>query len=402
MVLNRNRKILPVLIVLLLVGSVGFVTWKNSYHPSPEPWSVIIAKSEMKRSPEAWMINFSKKLNWNYCHGLMGKAFLDVYDQYKTQSLYDYIKCYADTMIFENGQIYGYRPDEYNLDRLNTGRILFKIYDVEKNEKYRKALDIIRSQLNSHPRTSEGGFWHKKVYQHQIWLDGLYMEAPFYAQYSQLINDTSAFSDIANQFLLVRKHLFDPSSDLYRQGWDESKSQLWADSITGQSPSVWGRSMGWYAMGLVDVLDFIPVNHPDRNKLISIYKEMVNGIISVQDKESGLWYQIMDKGKKEGNYLESSCSAMFIYSILKGIRMGYIESSYKVTAIKAYDGFLNKFIIKNNDGTYSITDACVVGGLGGKPYRDGSYHYYINDPVRDNDPKAVGAFIMASIEFERL
>ncbi|PZX13701.1 unsaturated rhamnogalacturonyl hydrolase [Breznakibacter xylanolyticus] len=364
------------------------------------PMSVRMAESEMKRSPEGWMLDFSDRLKWNYCHGLVSQSFLDVYDRYGDEKFFKYVKQYADTMIYENGEIIGYKPHEFNIDRINTGKILFRLYNKTKDEKYKKALDLQRSQLKEHPRTQEGGFWHKKVYPCQMWLDGLYMGAPFYAQYGKEFNEPEVFPDVVNQFMLIRKHLYDPATGLFRHAWDECRQQAWADSITGQSAHVWGRAMGWYAMALVDALDFIPAETPRRDSMVIIFRELVQAVEKVQDPATGLWYQVLDQGTREGNYLESSCSAMFTYAILKGVRMGYLDASHRQIALKSYDGIIKNFIRENADGTISITRGCAVAGLGGKPYRSGTFEYYISEPVRDDDPKAVGPFIMASLEME--
>ncbi len=395
-----TRVLLSLLTVILFTGIL--LSSCNNSKISKQKYSVWMAQSEMKRCPEAWMIDFSKKLKWNYTHGLVGKSFLDLYDSYGDSTYYNYVKAYADTMIFDDGTIWGYKPTDYNIDRINSGKILFRILKKEHNGKYKIALSNLREQLTTHPRTAEGGFWHKKVYPCQMWLDGLYMGAPFYAEYAAYDNDTAAFTDVAKQFILVKKHLYDTKTGLYFHGWDECKKQAWADSITGQSPHIWGRAVGWYFMALVDALDFIPENHPDRPEIIQIFSDLATALTNVQDSATGVWYQVLDQANREGNYLESSCSTMFAYGLYKGIRKGYLKPSFLDSANKAYHGILNTFIKENNDKTISITNCCAVAGLGGKPYRDGSYNYYISEPVRDNDPKSVGPFIMASLEYELL
>lgn len=367
-----------------------------------QPWSVKMAESEIKRNPEGWMLDFSDRLKWNYCHGLVCQSLLDVYDRYGNDKFYKYVEQFADTMIYDNGQIIAYKPEEYNIDRINSGKILFRVYNKSKNEKYKLALDLQRGQLKTHPRTQEGGFWHKKVYPCQMWLDGQYMGLPFYAEYGMAFNEPQIFDDVVLQFKLVRKYLHDANTGLYRHAWDECKQQQWADSITGQAPNVWGRAVGWYAMALVDVLDFIPKEHPGRDSVITIFSELAQSIVRYQDDKTGVWYQVLDQGQRQGNYLESSCSSMFVYALLKGVRNGYLQPTMLDPAMKGYNGILNQFIQHNADGTISITKACAVAGLGGKPYRSGSFDYYISEPIRDNDPKAVGPFIMASLEMEAL
>ena len=250
----------------------------------------------------------------------------------------------------------------------------------------------------THPRTSEGGFWHKKIYPNQMWLDGLYMASPFLAEYALKMNEHALFDDVANQIILMAKHGLDSQTGLYYHAWDESKEQRWANKLTGQSPNFWSRSMGWYMMALVDVLEFLPKNHPKRPEIIKILSDLSIALEKFQDKKSGMWYQVTNMPEKEGNYLESSASAMFIYSWVKAGQNGYLSKSYLCKGKKAYTRFLKQFVVENSDGTISITNACSVAGLGGSPkYRDGSYEYYISEPKRDNDAKVVGPFIMLSI-----
>jgi len=235
-----------------------------------------------------------------------------------------------------------------------------------------------------------------------MWLDGLYMGAPFYAQYALEMNEPKLFDDVVKQFILVHKYTYNPQSGLNYHGWDESRQQKWADPKTGCSPNYWGRAVGWYAMALVDVLDFLPLDHPGRIKILEILNQVVSGIKKYQDKETGLWYQVFDQGKREGNYLEATASSMFSYAMLKAVNKGYISKKYKSSATKAYSGILEKLIKNNADGTISLTKCCSVAGLGGTPYRDGSYEYYIKEPVRDNDPKGVGPFILAVLEYSKM
>ena len=251
------------------------------------------------------------------------------------------------------------------------------------------------------PRTTEGGFWHKKRYPFQMWLDGLYMGAPFLARYAATFHEPEIFDDVVNQFAIVHKHTYNKEVGLNYHGWDESKEQRWADPETGCSPNFWGRAMGWYAMALVDVLDYFPEDYSGHERLLSILKDVAAGIKKYQDEESGLWYQVLDQGSREGNYPEASASSMFVYTLLKAGRLGYIDQSYIEVAHKGYQGMLKHFIKENPDGTISLTDVCAVAGLGGDPYRDGTYEYYINEPVRDNDPKGVGPFILASLEMNK-
>ncbi len=242
-----------------------------------------------------------------------------------------------------------------------------------------------------------GAFWHKLIYQHQVWLDGLYMGAPFLAQYAATFNQPALMDDVINQFLVCAKHTYDSKTGLYYHAWDESRNQKWANKVTGQSPNFWGRSMGWWFMALVDVLDFVPENHPDRPKLLSMIQGLAETLPKYQDS-TGLWYQVLDQGTRPGNYLEASVSSMFMYSFAKAVNKGYIDAKFRKIAEKAYDGLMNILIVTNPDGTLTLTKCCAVAGLGGNPYRDGSYEYYINERIRDNDAKATGPFIMGCLE----
>lgn len=365
-----------------------------------KPWSTRMADSDMIRNPKGWMLDFSKEPKWNYCHGLVCSALEKVWLNTGDEKYYNYIKGYADDMINADGTIKTYKLTDYNIDKVNSGKFLFSLYNRTKDEKYRKALALLRDQMRTHPRTSEGGFWHKKVYPHQMWLDGLYMASPFLAQYACTFNNPALFDDVAQQIILIDKHLYDSKTGLYYHGWDESKSQRWADKETGLSSYCWGRGMGWYAMTLVDVLKFFPKDHEKRTDIISIVNKMAKAIMQYQDENSGLWYQVVDQGGREGNYLESSASAMFVYFLVTGVKQGYIADDYLAVAKKGYAGILSRFVKEGADSAVTISDVCAGAGLGGNPYRDGSYEYYINGTKRDNDPKAVGPFIMLALEFE--
>lgn len=366
------------------------------------PWSVRMTRSEMIRCPESWQLDFQPRLKWDYCHGLELQAMLDVYDRYGDRKVFDYALAYADTMIHADGSIETYKLQEYNIDRLNSGKFLFRIFEQTKNPKYKAAIDLLRSQLDTHPRNDDGGFWHKKIYPNQMWLDGIYMASPFYAEYAFRNNRPQDYADVVNQFLTVARHTYDPQNGLYRHACDVSRRERWADPATGQSAHSWGRAMGWYAMAFVDALDFIPPHQAGRDSMLVILNNIATQVKRLQDPQTGLWYQVLDKSGAPGNYLESSCSTMFVYTLFKAVRMGYIDKSYLDVALKGYQGILDHFIEVDRDGLVTLTKACAVAGLGGKNYRSGDYDYYINETIRNNDPKAVGPFIMASLERERL
>ena len=366
-----------------------------------KPMSVRMAESEMQRYPESWQLDFQPKLKWDYCHGLELGAMMDVYDRYGDRKFFDYALAYADTMVNEDGSIKKYKLTDYSLDRVNSGKILFRIYEQTKDVKYKKALDLLRSQFDGQPRNADGGFWHKKIYPHQMWLDGLYMGVPFLAEYAYRNSRPELYQEVIKQIKLVAQHTYDPENGLYRHACDVSKTEKWADPRTGQSQHCWGRAMGWYAMAIVDALDFIPLHEEGRDSVLAILDNIAVQVKRLQSPE-GVWYQVLDKSGEPGNYLESSCSAMFIYTLFKAVRKGYLDESYLQVARRGYEGFLKEFVKVDGKGLVTVTKACAVAGLGGKNYRMGDYTYYINETIRDNDPKAVGPFILASLEWERL
>ena len=385
----------------LMFSVVGMVQAQESFPKEQKPWSVRMAESEMVRNPESWQVDFQPSLKWDYCHGLELGAMMDVYDRYGDAKFYEYALAYADTMVNEDGTIKKYKLTDYSLDRINSGKMLFRIYEQTKDDKYKKALDLLRSQFDGQPRNADGGFWHKKVYPNQMWLDGLYMGTPFLAEYAYRNNEPQAYQEVIDQIKIVARHTYDSANGLFRHACDVSKREKWADKETGQSQHCWGRALGWYMMAIVDDLDFIPQHEPGRDTVLVILNHIAETLKKYQSPE-GLWYQVMDKSGEPGNYLESSCSAMFVYSLFKAVRKGYIPSSYFTVARKGYEGILNEFIKVDDNGLVSITKACAVAGLGGKNYRMGDYDYYIHEQIRDNDPKAVGPFILASLEWEGL
>ena len=261
---------------------------------------------------------------------------------------------------------------------------------------------LLRQQLREHPRTHEGGFWHKKVYRWQMWLDGLYMGEPFYAMYSQRVHDDTAFNDIANQFIYMENHSRDAATGLMYHGWDESKEQQWANKQTGTSPNFWGRAMGWYGIALVDVLEYYPDDNANKQKLIDILHRFTAAIVKVQDDKTGLWWDVLNFPNRQGNYFEASASCMFVYAIAKGIRLGYLPASYLPAAEKGYKGIIQKFVVKDSTGLVHLDGTVSVSGLGGNPYRDGSYEYYLREKVVRNDLKGVGAFIQMCVEMEMI
>ncbi|BDU26811.1 MULTISPECIES: glycoside hydrolase family 88 protein [unclassified Flavobacterium] len=364
-------------------------------------WSDKMALTLMKRHPEAYMLDDAKKPKWDYVHALVLHSIEELYKKNPDPRYKAYVRGYVDELVQADGTINTYEFDKYNIDLVLPGRLLFDVYESSKEDKYLKAMQLIRKQLTEQPRTQSGGFWHKQIYPNQMWLDGLYMGEPFYAEYTAKFENGKSFDDIAKQFELIQLHATDPKTGLLYHGWDESKQMPWADKQTGNSPNFWSRSLGWYVMALVDVLDYMPKDHPKQKELVKYLNNVSEALLKFQDK-SGLWYQVTDKVDGKGNYLEASGSAMFSYAFAKGANKGYLPAKFKKSANKAFDG-LTKVLIKkvDEDGGITLTNCCQVAGLGGTPYRDGSYEYYVNERKKDNDPKATGPFILAALELNR-
>ena len=392
---NLKTMILNLIVLVLIILAVSC---NKQPVVSPLEWGMKMSDSDMKRNPDPAKLDFVATPEWSYTQGLVGLADQRLTEATGEKRFADYALKYANDMIDDSGEIATYDMERFNLDMINSGKILFQIYKETGNEKYRKAIFTLRDQLRHHPRTPEGGFWHKKVYTQQMWLDGIYMAAPFYAQFGKEFNEPEVFGDVFLQISLIQEYTFDEATGLNVHGWDSSHSQKWANPETGKSPHVWGRAEGWYMMALVDVLDFIPKDYKHRSEIEKIFKQIAKGVVAAQDKESRVWYQVMDEPGREGNYLEATCSGMFVYALLKGARMGYLDASYMEAGKTGFDGIIKNFIRENEDGTISLTQCCAVAGLGGNPYRDGSFKYYTTTKIRDNDPKGVGPFIMACVE----
>jgi unsaturated rhamnogalacturonyl hydrolase len=359
-----------------------------------------MAAAAMNRWKNSWETDPARTERWSYEQGVMLKGIEGLWLNTADGKYFNFIQRSIDRFVNDDGTIKTYKLDDYNIDNINEGKLLLTLYRVTEKEKYKKAADHLREQLKNQPRTHEGGFWHKKIYPFQMWLDGLYMGEPFYAEYAATFHDDAAFDDIAKQFIWMEAHARDPKTGLLYHGWDESKQQRWANPQTGLSPNFWARAIGWYGMALVDTLDYFPENHPQRAELIAILKRLAPAIEKYQEPSSGLWYQILDKQKEKGNYLEASAACMFVYALAKGVRRGYLPDRYLPVAQKGYQGILNRFV--KTDASVQVNLEGTVGGagLGGNPYRDGSYQYYIGEKIVTNDPKGIGAFLLASSEIE--
>lgn len=357
-----------------------------------------------KSTPQApiWnieKIKSGKPSTWNYIDGCMIKAILDLYAIKGDKKFLEFADEFIDYFVQEDGSIKSYDPLEYNIDNVNAGKTLFELYKLTGKEKYRKAIETIYSQVKNQPRTKAGNFWHKKIYPNQVWLDGMYMGQPFYMQYEVEYNNCENCLDSYNQFMNVYNLLRDKSTGLYYHGYDESREAFWADKETGLSKNFWLRALGWYAMALIDTVAVMPEQFAkEKAQLSANYKELIDAMLKYQDN-SGMWYQVVDKGGVEPNYLETSGSSIFAYAIMKSVRMGILDESYFEYGLKAFNGTCDKYL-SEKDGELQLDGICLVAGLGpqNNPRRDGSFDYYMSEPVVSNDAKGVAPLVLAYIE----
>lgn len=362
-------------------------------------WSIRMADAVMSRSDSLGFYNGRTRRGWSYDVALLGMAIDRLGSVDKKYS--DYMQADIDAMIDQNGSVARYDSSKFNIDYINPARNILILWERTGNEKYRKAIGQFVRQMEKHPKTESGGYWHKQIYPSQIWLDGVYMGMPFLAQYAKDFNAPNWFDVVTHEIILVNKKLRDPKTGLLYHAWDESKQQQWANPETGLSPHFWSRAMGWYVMAIVDVLDYLPENHPDRPELIAILQETCEALLKVRDPESGCWYQVLDQGNREGNYLEGSGTAMYVYAFAKGARKGYLDAKYNKIAPSAFDDMVKTFMVTDEDGLPSMINICGSCGLGGNPYRDGSYEYYTTEKINKNDTKGVAPFILAAEELDK-
>ena len=345
-----------------------------------------------------------KKAGWNYIDGCMILALLETYHTTKEEKYLKFADDFIDYRVKEDGSIAGYRPEEYNIDNVNAGKTLFLLYDITGKEKYRKAIDVIYGQLKGQPRTEEGNFWHKKIYPNQVWLDGLYMGQPFYMEYETRFNNRQNYEDIFKQFANVVKYMRDEKTGLYYHGYDASKTIFWCDKETGLSKNFWLRALGWYSMALLDTLSKMdPTGYEaEYEKLKAVFKDFIDSLLRYQDK-SGMWYQLPALQGKEPNYLESSGSAILSFSILRGVRLGFLPESYREYGVRAFEGIRSTYM-KTEEGKMHLGGICLVAGLGPQDNlrRDGSFEYYMSEPIVEDDAKGVGPFLLAYTELRRL
>lgn len=378
-------------------------------------YSEWLTYSEMKRVPHSYLLDFSSKPKWSYVMGIEMEGMLDTYEHYKegNNAILDYLKEYPAKMIDEKGNITGYKYEDFNLDNVRTAKFILRMHNLFPSKGTEKALKTLFKQLQNQPRTKEGVYWHKAIYANQVWLDGIFMGLPFYCNYAvQTMKPKKAekyLNDAVDQMVKTDYRTYDEKTQLWKHAWDETHQQFWANKEDGKSQHCWARALGWYVMAMTECLDAMPENYARRQEVIDLLNKAMKSVVKYQDKKTGVWYDVLDV-KSDKNYLESTASSMFAYVLLKGYRKGYLSEEYLKTGVKAYNGILKQFIKVNADKTISLTRCCAVSGLGPGPgpyvkkpnyKRDGSFEYYMSEPIRDNDAKGVGPFIWASLEMEQ-
>ncbi len=358
-------------------------------------WAKRFADAVMYRS-DSLVYYLRDKPKYEYDYAFLASAIDRLGDADLKYS--DYARAYIDYFVQEDGSINGYKLSDYNIDRIRPGWNIVELYKRTGEEKYLKAAQTLVSQMESHPRTNSGGFWHKKIYPWQMWLDGIYMAEPMLADYASTFDQPAWFDEAVFQIREVYSRTLDPDTGLLYHAWDESRGQRWCNPETGQSKHFWGRGMGWYVMAIVEVLDYLPEDHPGRTDLIGILSRTCDALMKVRDEKTGLWFQVLDMGGQEGNYIEGSGSAMFIYTFAKGANRGYLSKTYHDIADEAFDQLIDVLVTEGEDGYPVLTNVCGGAGLGGNPYREADYGYYINEKRVDNDQKGVAPLIMAAVE----
>lgn len=364
-----------------------------------------------KSTPDRPIWNIEKilqgiKSKWNYIDGCMIKAILEMYAITKDEKYFRFADAFIDCKVKEDGAIDGYDVNELNIDNVNAGKTLFELYDLTGKEKYRKAIDLVYSQIENMPRTKEGNFWHKNIYPNQVWLDGLYMCQPFYMEYETRFNDKKNYGDIFNQFAQVVKNMRDSETGLYYHAYDSSREMFWCDKVTGLSQNFWLRALGWYSMALLDTLDKTDISGNEEHRaaceeMKKAFLDLMDAMLRYQD-ESGMWYQVVNVGGMEKNYLETSGSAIMAYALLKGVRLGFLPENYRENGKKAFRGICDRYLSTDKEGNLHLDGICLVAGLGGKEMRPGTFDYYMSEPVVKDDAKGVGPFLLAYTEMLRL
>ena len=395
--IKKMKISLSILIIALLFSC----TPKNKTpekEQQPVSWAIKFADATITRY-DSLVTYLGNKPKYEYDLAFLASAI----DRLGTtdQKYSEYAKAYIDYFVQEDGKVNGHKLEDYNIDRVRPGLNMLDLYERTGEEKYKIAIETLVNQMETHPRTNAGGFWHKKIYPYQMWLDGLYMASPFLARYARDFNQPKWFDEVTFQIQEVYKQTLDANTGLLYHAWDESREQRWCNPETGQSKHFWSRAAGWYIMALVDVLDYLPENHPERTAVIEILNKFSEALLKVQDEKTSLWYQVLDMGGMERNYQEASGTAMFIYAFAKGAKNGYLDQKYLDIANKAFDSMVEVMVTMGEDGLPILTNTCGACGLGGNPYREADYNYYVTEIQVDNDQKGVAPFILAAIELNK-
>jgi unsaturated rhamnogalacturonyl hydrolase len=394
------RLLMPILSLFMIVSSCKPESNNIASSDNDELlWSVKMANSIMQLHDSLIYFDGPEKIKWQYDVAMLAMT-IDKLGEID-QKYSDYMETYFNYFIESDGSVKHYNIKEYNIDRINPAKSLFTLYKRTGKEKYNKAIHQFVTQMEQHPKTKSGGYWHKNIYPNQMWLDGIYMGSPFLAQYAKEYNQPQWFDEVAHQVFLIYEKTLDPETGLLYHAWDESREQRWSNPKTGQSPHFWSRAIGWYLMAIVDILDFLPENHSSREKMIKILNDEIDALLKVADPATGLWFQVLDHGGRTGNYIEASGSCMYTYAMAKAANKGYIDAKYKTTANQKFNAIVKHLITTDENNNYVLMNVCGGCGLGGNPYRDGSYKYYITEKIVLNDSKGVAPFILAAIELNR-
>lgn len=347
-------------------------------------------------------VRSGKPNKWNYIDGCMMSAMLSLYQLTGEQRYLDFADSFVGWFVQEDGSIKTYDPAERNLDNINMGVCLFPLYDLTGKEKYRKAMDTIRSQIDLQERCKCGNFWHKDIYPYQVWLDGLHMAQPFYMTYETRYRKMEGCKDSYTQFCNVEKYMKDETTGLYYHCWDESKSMYWCDPETGRSKHYWLRALGWFACALVQTAEAIDESqYYEYRHLQRMLENLANALIPYQDEATGMFYDILDAPEDPRNYLETSGTALIAFALLKGARLGYIPERFAEMGERAFNGIVSNMLKVREDGTLGLNNICLVSGLGGAQHRDGTLDYYFSEPIVQDDAKGTGPFILAYTEMLR-
>jgi unsaturated rhamnogalacturonyl hydrolase len=387
-----------IIVFLLITAACNFQGQTLKNRQCNPKWSIRMANTILTTS-DSLIYYVDRNPKWAYDVAFLGMAIdrLGVTDKKYSKYMEDWVNHF----VRSDGSVIDFRLQEYNLDRIFPGRNVMTIYKRNPEPRYKLALDNIIEQLKTQPKTNSGGYWHKNIYPWQMWLDGIFMASTYMAQYAKEFNAPEWFDAACVQTKMIYDKTLDSHSGLLMHAWDESHSQKWCDPETGKSHYPWSRAMGWYVLAIEDILQYLPENHPDRPALINILQKTCDALMKVRDPKTGLWYQVLNNGGREGNYLEGSGSAMYTYAFARGANKGYLDKKYLAIANSAFDGIIKELITVDEKGKVTMHNICSGCGLGGNPYRDGSYEYYVNEKRVDNDTKGVAPFIMAALELDR-